>query len=156
MISGRVVQAVAFVSLVAYHRGLDLWPRGPAERQLWSIWGGYFLACFGYGLSGWAMTGMDPDRVCQFYPGFACLTALAFFALASSFWGYCGVIGAGFLALAFGMLIDLQLAPLSFGAAWTVVLVVIGRRLQRLGRGGAAGTVEPAAGSTAPTATFRE
>ncbi|MFO0803753.1 MAG: serine/threonine-protein kinase [Gemmataceae bacterium] len=141
VIAGRGVQAVAFLGLVAAFRGRDIWPRGPAERQLWAVWTGYFLACFGYGLSGWAMAGMDADRVCQFYPGFACLTALAFFALAANFWGYCGVVGAGFLALAFAMLIELRLAPLLFGVAWTIVLIILGLRLRRLGRTDTGGTI---------------
>ncbi|MBA4192697.1 MAG: serine/threonine protein kinase [Planctomycetaceae bacterium] len=134
VMGGRAVQAFAFLGLIAYFRGRDLWPRGPAERQLWAVWGGYFLACFGYGLSGWAMIGMAHHEVGKFYPGFACLTALAFFSLAANFWGYCGVIGAGFLALAFAMLAHLPLAPLAFGTAWAVVLVVVGQRLRRLGR----------------------
>jgi serine/threonine-protein kinase len=136
VMGGRAAQAAAFVALVAYFRGRDLWPRGPAERQVWAVWGGYALACFGYGLSGWAMVGMNHDEVGKFYPGFACLTALAFFSMAANFWGYCGVIGAAFLALAFIMLAELSLAPLIFGAAWAVVLVVVGRRLQGLGRNG--------------------
>ena len=152
MIAGRAVQAIAFVGLIAAFRGRDVWPRGPAERQLWAVWGGYFLACFGYGLSGWAMVGMDPDRVVAFYPGFACLTALAFFALAANFWGYCGVIGAAFLGLAFVMLAEIWLAPIAFGTAWTVVLVVVGVRLRRLGKV----TPPKQASSPDPTRTYRQ
>jgi serine/threonine-protein kinase len=132
--AGRAAQAVAFVGVVAYFRGRDLWPRGPAERQLWAIWGGYFLACFGYGLAGWGMIGGARERAGEFYIGFACLTALGFFASAANLWGYCGVIGVGFLGLAFVMLADLALAPLMFGAAWAAVLVVVGRRLRRAAR----------------------
>ena len=158
VMAGRAAQAAAFLGLIAYHRGWDLWPRGPAERQLWAVWGGYFAACFGYGLSGWAMIGMAHDEVGKFYPGFACLTALAFFALASNFWGYCGVIGAAFLVLAFLMVVHLPLAPLAFGAAWAVVLVVVGVRLRRLGRADPGGRTSGDSGATRatpPTASYR-
>ena len=64
----------------------------------------------------------------------AVLAALAFFALAGNFWGYCAVIGAGFLALSFVMALDLRWAPLEFGAAWACVLALLGLRLRRLGR----------------------
>jgi hypothetical protein len=156
VMGGRAAQAAAFVGLVAYHRGRDLWPRGPAERQVWAVWGGYFLACFGYGLSGWAMIGLAHDRVGEFYPGFACLTALAFFASAANLWGYCGVIGAGFLALAFVMLADLSLAPLLFGTSWAAVLVVVGRRLRQAARPAPSAVVNPPLTPPAgPTATCR-
>ena len=79
------------------------------------------------------MIGMAHEQIGTFYPGFACLTALAFFASAAYLWGYCGVIGTAFLALAFAMLIDLTYAPFLFGVAWAVVLVVMGRRLKQAG-----------------------
>lgn len=134
VIAVRGLQAVLFVLTVGHFRQWRLRPNGPAERQLWAVWGGYLLACFGYGLSGWAMVGIDVRRAFEAYPGFACITALAFFTLAPSFWGYCWVIGVGFLALAFAMLINVEWAALEFGLTWAVVLVVMGLRLKALAK----------------------
>ncbi len=139
VIAVRGVQAVLFVLTVGHFRRWRLMPNGPAERQLWAVWGGYLLACFGYGLSGWAMVGVDVRRAFEAYPGFACITALAFFTLAPSFWGYCWVIGGGFLALAFAMLINIEWAAVEFGLAWAAVLVVMGLRLKALARSAPAG-----------------
>jgi serine/threonine-protein kinase len=132
--AGRAVQAAAFLTAVGYFRGWRLLPRGPLERQLWAIWFGYFVATFGYGLSGIAMIGLADDRVFEFYTGLSCLTALAFFTLAAGFWGYAAFIGLGFVALSFVMALGPHWASLEFGAAWAVVLVLLGVRLRRLGR----------------------
>jgi tRNA A-37 threonylcarbamoyl transferase component Bud32 len=137
----HAARATAFLLLVGRHRGWSLLPRGAAERQLWAIWGGYLAACFAMGLSNrLALLAFDRSLALgarmepRLYPSLAALTALAFFAMAPSFWGYCAVVGAGFLALAFVMAIDLTWAPLEFGAAWAAVLLVLGVRLRRLAR----------------------
>jgi len=54
--------------------------------------------------------------------------------LAPTLWGYCSVIGLGYLLLSFVMALDLRWAPIEFGLAWAIVLVVIGLRLRQLGR----------------------
>jgi serine/threonine-protein kinase len=131
---GQFGRAAGFVLLVGWHRGWRWWPRGAAERQLWAVWAGYLLACFVLGLSGRSAWGFaDTPLELRFYQGLAALTALAFFSLAGNFWGYCAVIGLGFLALAFVMAADLRWAPLEFGLLWAAVLVLLGTRLRRLG-----------------------
>jgi hypothetical protein len=146
---GNCGRAAAFLAVVGYFRGWRLWPRGPAERQLWAVWGGYLIACFAYGTSTWLAQGtfaqssqFEPTR----YQGLACLTALAFFVLAPTVWGYCALIGLGFFGLAFAMAADLRWAPIEFGTAWAAVLVVIGLRLRKLGR-----ACEPPADPARPT-----
>lgn len=130
---GQFGRVLAFIVLLGYFRGWRWLPQGPAERQLWAIWGGYLLACFLFGLSTRLALGLfDASLEPQLYQGFACLAALAFFALAPGFWGYCAVIGFGFLALPFLMAIDLRWAPVEFGAAWAGILILLGRRLRRL------------------------
>jgi len=129
----RAFQATTFIGLVGHFLGWRFAPKGPAERQVWAIWAGYFLAAFTYGLSVMLMIG-ESERVMEFYPGFACLTALAFFAMAAGTWGYAAVIGAGFLALSFVMCINPKWALIEFGIAWAVVLVLIGLRARKLGR----------------------
>jgi hypothetical protein len=135
---GQFGRATAFLVLLGATRGWQWAPHGQAERLLWSVWGGYVAACFVYGFSSRSAFGFfDAALELTFYQGLACLTALAFFVLAPTLWGYCTVIGAGFLGLAFVMAADIRLAPVEFGAAWAAVLVVIGLRLRRLGRAAA-------------------
>jgi serine/threonine-protein kinase len=130
---GQFGRAAGFVLAVGWHRGWRWWPRGAAERQLWAVWGGYLLACFGLGLSGRVAFGFEDTALeLKFYQGLAALTALAFFALAGNFWGYCVVVGVGFLGLALVMAADLRWAPLEFGLAWAAVLVLLGTRLRRM------------------------
>ncbi len=134
---GQIGRALAllFLAVLGYFRGWQMWPRGPAERQLWMVWGGYLLTCFVFGFSGrLAMGVFDTAVELKFYQGLACLTALAFFALAPSFWGYCAVIGGAFLVLPFVMAIDVSWAPIEFGGLWAGILVVFGIRLRKLGR----------------------
>ncbi len=127
---GRVV---AFLALFGYHRGWRWRPQGAAERQLWMVWAGYLLACFVYGFSSRLALGFATRLELKFYQALACLTAVAFFGLVS-FWGYCAVIGAAFLALSFVMALDLRWAPLEFGAVWAAVLLLMGLRLRKLGK----------------------
>ncbi len=131
---GQFTRVIGFVVLVGYCRGWQWRPRGAAERQLWAVWGGYLLACFVLGLSGRLAFGLhDTAYEVQLYQGLTVLAGLAFFALAASLWGYCAVIGLGFLGLSFIMAIDLRWAPLEYGVLWAVVLVYLGIRLRRLG-----------------------
>jgi hypothetical protein len=102
---------------------------------LWAVWGGYLVACFTLGLSTRVVFGIHAAGVeLQMYPGFAAVTALAFFALAPNFWGYCTAIGLAFVALAFVMTVNLLWAPLEFGTLWALVLILIGTRLRRLAK----------------------
>jgi hypothetical protein len=129
-------RAITFLLVVSCHRGWRLLPRGAAERQLYYVWGGYLVACFVMALSSRfaARNPFETALELTFYPPLAALTALAFFSLASNFWGYCAVIGLCWLGLAGIMAIDLRWAPLEFGALWATVLVLLGLRLRRLGR----------------------
>jgi eukaryotic-like serine/threonine-protein kinase len=127
-------RVAAFVGLVWHNRRGQLLPGTAAERQIWSIWGGYLVACFGIGFTHHLIHGWTSRTELELYESLSCLTALAFFATASGFWGGCYVCGACFLMLAFVMCLDLRWAPLEFGALWAVTLVVIGQRLLRLGR----------------------
>ncbi len=70
------------------------------------------------------------------YVPWSAATALAFFSIASWFWGRAIYVGAAFLALPFVMALDLEWAPLEFGAAWAAVFACLGLRLRRLARNG--------------------
>ena len=123
----------AYLLVIGYYRNWRWLPNGPAERHLYMVWGGYLLSCCAVGLSIRFTTSMSDAQIeLRLYQPFTVLTAFAFFALTASFWGYNAVIGLFFAALAFVMAIDLRFAPLEFGLAWTVVLVVLGTRLRAL------------------------
>jgi serine/threonine-protein kinase len=130
---GQFGQIAGVLVVLGYFRDWQWAPRGAAERQLWFVWGGYILAGLTFAISGRLLFGYETAVELQFYQGLAALTALAFFALAGNFWGYCALIGLCFLALTFVMAANLLWAPIEFGATWAVVLVLFGLRLRRLG-----------------------
>lgn len=137
LLIGQLGRVAAFLALLGYCRGWRWLPRGKDERQLWAVWSGYLVCCFALGVSSRMTLGFEENAAeLKLYPGFAVLTALVFFSLAANYWGYCTVIGLGFLALTFAMIADLSWAPMEFGIAWATVLVVLGYRLRRLGRPG--------------------
>jgi hypothetical protein len=61
----------------------------------------------------------------------AVLASMAFIVLGSSYWGYCYVIGAAFLAIALSMPAWLTGAPLAYGLAWAASLTTLAVRLRR-------------------------
>ncbi|NBO91382.1 MAG: serine/threonine protein kinase [Planctomycetia bacterium] len=125
----------AFLLVLGAYRKWHWMPNGPIERQLWAVWGGYLVSCLAAGISvrlslGFIATGVEK----HIYPYFALLTALAFFAMSANFWGYCAVIGLGWALLSWVMVVDSLWAPLEFGTAWGIVLVLLGLRLRQLGK----------------------
>ncbi len=130
-------RAFAFLALVWHFRGGRVLPGSAAERQIWSVWGGYLVACFAMGLSNRMILGWDVAVETRLYQSLSCLTALAFFATGSSFWGWCYAFGAAFVVLAMIMGFDLRWAPLEFGLLWGIVLSFISLRLRRLARAAA-------------------
>lgn len=130
----QCARITGFLAVVQAYRGGQWLPQGPAERQLWSLWGGYVLCCFTAGAATRIAFGVfDTALELQIYMAISCLTALAFFVLSSTFWGYAAVIGLLFIGVTFLMAFDLRFAPLEFGITWATVLVYLGRRLRRLG-----------------------
>jgi predicted Ser/Thr protein kinase len=126
----NVGRVICFLSLVAYFRWGRLLPTSHAEGHLWSVWGGYAVTCFLIGVGHWLEVGWSEETDFHRYYALAGLTALAFFSLASNYWGGCYAIGGAFLALIIVMAINLSYAPLEFGTLWAVVLVVVGLRLR--------------------------
>jgi tRNA A-37 threonylcarbamoyl transferase component Bud32 len=127
----------AFFGVVAAFRGGRLRPDGVFERHLWTVWGGYVLAC---ALGAVAARAAANDFGTRFertlYVPWSAATALAFFSIASWFWGRAIYVGAIFLLLPFVMALDLEWAPLEFGAVWATVFAGLGLRLRRLARSG--------------------
>jgi hypothetical protein len=146
----RLVPAVGQVVLMGWafwrHRPGRLLPTNASERQLWSIWIGYFLA---YGvtaliivdLASRAMTahiftgGAESERpsLAQTVAPFgAVLSGLALFVMGSNYWGGFYVIGLTFLASAVLMSRAGGLAPLMFVLLWSATLLLMGVHLRRL------------------------
>jgi eukaryotic-like serine/threonine-protein kinase len=128
-------RVAAFVLAIGSARSWSWAPRGPVERLLYLVWGGYLVCCFVTGLSYRIVNGLALTRIeLNLYQSFATLTALAFFSLSGTFWGHCLIIGLAFLGLAFVMAIDPAYAALEFGGMWAVVLGLLGWRLRSLAR----------------------
>jgi len=115
------------------NRRQGVMPTTTAERQMWSLWAGFLLACFLTGIISHLLAPpgetYDPRAL---YPRFAVLSGLAFFVLGSSYWGGCYLIGIVFFAAALVMPLHLNGAALEFGLLWVAALVVLGLRLRRL------------------------
>ncbi len=128
-------RALAFLALVWHFRKGRLLPENAAERQIWSIWGGYLVVGLVLGFSNRAvLLGWETAVGTRLYQSLSCLTALALFATGAQFLGWCYAFGAGFLALAVVMELDLRWAPLEFGLLWGAMLLLIGLRLRGLAR----------------------
>jgi hypothetical protein len=129
----QVAQLAVLALLFWRYRPHGVAPATAAERQLWSVWVGFFAASLMTGLVVWVHSGAGAVYARANYPHFAVLTGLAFFVLGSSYWGKCYALGLAFFALAGLMLLDLRWAELEFGGAWALTLLALGRRLHALG-----------------------
>ena len=115
-----------------HYRSQRLLPRTIGERQLWSIWIGYLLACTLVAVVSYALVG--PEKLYEFYgyPYWAILSGLALFVMGTRYWGRCYLFGAAFFVLAVLMPFFIKWSPLVFGLLWFSCLVSIGRHLRRL------------------------
>jgi serine/threonine protein kinase len=130
--SFRTGQFLLIGLALARHRPGRLLPTTSAERQLWTIWLGYFLATAAAGI---ILMQIDWELVRNgaIYPLSALLAGFAFFVMGSSFWGGCYVIGLVFLVMATLMPFSLTFAPIGFALAWAGALISLGLRLRRFG-----------------------
>jgi hypothetical protein len=83
-------------------KGLVFWlnrlqrllPTSSVERQLWSIWVGYLIACLGMVIAGrQILDDFDPYKLTLTLFR-SLLSGLAFFAMGGSYWGRCYALGA--------------------------------------------------------------
>jgi hypothetical protein len=104
-----------------------------AERQMFSIWIGFFVAChLVICVAHLLATTEHPLDELRVYPFLAIISGLAFFVMGSSYWGHCYTFAVAFFALALLMPLTLLWAPLGFGLLWSVSLILIGIRLRCL------------------------
>lgn len=108
-------------------------PTSLAERQLWAIWIGYLLA---YAIMVWVIRELAGEQDWDeytIYPFSAALAGMAFFAMGSSYWGRCYIIGMSFFILAALMPFHLEWSPLNLGLLWSASLLVIRQHMRQIG-----------------------
>jgi hypothetical protein len=151
-------------SFSAWHnrRNSRLLPTSSVERELWTIWIGYFFAVAATVVATRLVRAMDfigptehaPPHLEELlpYPFLAVLTGLAFFSMGNNYWGRCYAIGVAFFALACLMPFWLIWAPLGYGIFWSTALTMVGFHLRGFGASRAAGqaALSPAQPETLP------
>ncbi len=142
--AARLIQFVLLAVLFWVNRRSRLLPASSTERELWTIWIGYFatymfvlvitrlLFALDVLQAGKNMPGHWQE--CLPYPFLSLVAGMAFFIMGSNYWGRCYVIGAAFWLLAALTPLHLTLAPLGFGLLWFAALLMLGLRLRRLGQ----------------------
>jgi serine/threonine protein kinase len=134
-----VAQSGQFILMLVvfwWYRRRQLLPQTVAERQLWSVWLGYIVACILMGIILKKQFGFERLRDMVEYPHFTIMAGMAFFVLGSSYWGGCYAIGLAYFILAGLMLLEPRWSVLEYGSLWGLVLALIGWHLRRLGREG--------------------
>jgi serine/threonine protein kinase len=124
------------------NRRCQLLPTTAAERELWTIWIGYFtsyafvvavfraLAWMGFIQANETIAASKYFHELLPYPIIALLSGLAFFVMGANYWGRCYAIGLAFFVAAPVMTLDMTYAPLSFGVLWGIALVTLGIHLR--------------------------
>jgi hypothetical protein len=136
IVVARFVQFVLLALLFWRQRRDTLLPTTAAERQLWSIWIGYLIACGAASGGHRLMVQIHnlPDNFLTLYPLWAVLTGLALFAMGSNYWGRFYAFGIGFFVIAALMAVKLDWAVLMYGIAWSATLAQVGLHLIRQGK----------------------
>ncbi|MCS7045116.1 MAG: serine/threonine protein kinase [Gemmataceae bacterium] len=145
IIAARFIQLAILLVLFLWHRGKrQLLPTTAAERELWTIWIGYFLAylvaIFATRMLVSELDILEPGRRAPRelretlpYPFISLAAGLAFFTMGTNYWGRCYLIGAAFFLMAALMPFHLEWAPLEFGLLWSAALIALGKHLRQLG-----------------------
>ena len=142
----RFLQFVLLGLLFWYNRRSQLLPTSAAERELWSIWIGYFTSYFFVVLVTRLLIRVDvlsipaDVRIQKYlaellpYPFISLVAGLAFFIMGANYWGRCYAFGVAFFILGPIIVLDLTLGPLLFGVLWSVTLVILGLHLRWQGQ----------------------
>lgn len=142
----RFLQFVLLGLLFWYNRRSQLLPTSAAERELWSIWIGYFTTYFFVVLVTRLLIRVDAlstpadVRMQKYlpellpYPFIALVSGLAFFVMGVNYWGRCYAFGVAFFILGPIIVLDLTLGPLLFGVLWSITLVILGLHLRKQGQ----------------------
>jgi serine/threonine-protein kinase len=157
--TARALQFVLLGYLFWRNRGSRLLPQNAAERELWTIWIGYFTVYFFIVVLTRLMLHFDfiesnseYFRELFPYPFIALVSGLAFFIMGANYWGRCYALGVVFFIIAPVMTLEMTMAPLLFGVVWTLALVTMGLHLRAQSKPAAA----PAPHGQAPTVIYKE
>lgn len=106
-------------------------PRHASDRQLWTIWIGFVIACvLSAVLESRSLGPISVGDELKLYPQWSLLSGLSFLVTGASFWGRSYAYGVIFFMLALCLHMQGAFAPLSFGLVWAAALVDIGVRLR--------------------------
>lgn len=167
VIFARGVLFLFLAGLFYYNRGNRLLPTSAAERELWSIWLGYFATYFIIVIITHMLVFFDvveatPDWHARAYfnellpyPFISMVSGLAFFIMGANYWGRCYAIGLAFFAAAAIMPVQMTFAPLLFGVLWVVTLVMLGLHLRNQAARAPGGANAAASPSQAPTVKYK-
>ncbi len=111
----------------------SLLPSNPAERHLWALWTGHFMASAGVFLA--YRIQHHPDYVAAVldaYPAYTALTGLAFFVMGSSIWFRNSLFGVLWIVLAAAMPLFPRYAPLAYAALNATVNVSQALHMRRI------------------------
>ncbi len=146
IMAARFAQFALLGFLFWYNRGSQLLPTSAAERELWTIWIGYFTTYFcvvaitrSLDYFGILQTGQRWPGHAYFldllpYPFISLVSGLGFFIMGANYWGRCYAFGIAFFAMGPLMTLDLRMGPLLFGVVWSGVLVMLGLHLRQQGQ----------------------
>jgi hypothetical protein len=140
----RTLQFVLMGLIFWRNRSRQLLPASTAERQLWSIWIGFFIGCVAVIFIGRQFVPDGDVYKTRLYVLWSLLAGLAFFVMGGSYWGRCYAFGLAFFGLAVVLpALAPALTPLGFGGLWAVSLVSMGLHLRRLAADAEAEAVPP-------------
>jgi serine/threonine protein kinase len=158
--AARTLQFFLLGLLFWANRRNRLLPTTAAEKELWTVWIGYFgtylfvivITRLLFALDILAAGRNMPEnwQECLPYPFLSLVAGMAFFVMGSNYWGRCYVVGVTFWALAALMPIYLTFAPLAFGLLWFGALTMLGLHLRRLGQPAATPVQPSSARETIP------
>jgi len=132
----RVFQLAAMgaVAWLTRSKWMNTWHS--AARLMWSQWAAFLIAChlavFVKVIYETTVPNSPAISLFNCYPYFAIFSGILWFTLGSNFWGTCYLFGAMFFLMSMLLPFCPTWGPLLFGATWAALLVITGRRLQRL------------------------
>lgn len=118
----RIVMFGLLALNIAWHRPHGFLPRNAAERLIWSVWIGFFLA-LGCGNLLIATADLPIELT---YSLSLIAGGLAFFSMGGHVWGGCYLIGVVFWIAAPLLAMSPQHAPPTYGALWGAAMTLLG------------------------------
>lgn len=118
----RVGMLVLLAANIAYHRPQSLLPTNAAERLIWALWIGFFLALGTGNLL--IVSARLPFQLS--YAVSAILGGLCFFVMGVHVWGGCFLIGAVFWLMTPVLALSSRYASLEYGVLWGSAMALLG------------------------------